>query len=376
MDFALDEQTAILKETAQRFFRERFPSSRLRDVLASEEGYPPDLWREMAALGWLGLVCGEGYGGCGGSLLDLFVLVEEMGKVRLPGPFFCSSVLAGLLIEEAGDQRLKESLLPPMIRGEKIMTVALLDEKGRYDFDRPTLAARRLDGMTHELEGTRLLVPFAHVSEGILLCASTGEGADPVPTLFLVDPRAEGLRLFPLDTLTGEKAFALEFDRARVAADCTVGSIGQGNAHLRRLWPKAAVLKCAEMLGGIERVLEMTVTHVKERRQFDRPLGAFQAVQHACAEMATLRETTRLVTYQAAWLLSQGLPCEKEVALAKAWCNDASKRCMSIGHQLHGAIGFTEEHDMHFYSKHAKASEMAFGTSRLHRSCVADELGI
>lgn len=376
MDFAFDEQTAMLKETAQRFFRERFPPSVLREVLASEEGYPRDLWREMAGLGWLGLVYGEAYGGCGGSLFDLFVLIEEMGKVRLPGPFFCSAVLAGLLIEEAGDPRLKEAMLPPMIRGETILTVALLDPKGRHDFDRPTLVARPLDGMTHELKGMRLLVPFVHVSEGILVCASTGEAAEPVPTLFLVDPQTEGLKISPLDTLTGEKAFALEFDRARIAADRTVGSIGQGNAYLRRIWPKAVVSKCAEMLGGIERVVEMTVTHVKERRQFDRPLGAFQAVQHACAEMATLRETTRLVTYQAAWLLSQGLPCQKEVALAKAWCNEASKRCMSIGHQLHGAIGFTEEHDLHFYSKHAKASEMAFGTSWMHRSFVADELGI
>jgi alkylation response protein AidB-like acyl-CoA dehydrogenase len=142
------------------------------------------------------------------------------------------------------------------------------------------------------------------------------------------------------------------------------------------IWPKATVLKCAEMLGGMERVVEMTVAHVKERHQFGRPLGALQAVHHACFEMATCLETTRLVTTQAAWLLSQGLPAAKELAMAKAWCNDAYKKCAAIGHQLHGAIGFTEEHDMHLYSQHAKASEMTFGTSWHHRSRVADELGI
>ncbi len=376
MDFGMDEQTVIVRDTARKFFREQCPSSRVREILATEEGYSRDVWRQMASLGWLGLVNDEAYGGYGGAFFDLFTLVEEMGRARLPSPFFCSAFLAGLLIEEAGDPRLKEALLPHMIRGEKIVTVALLDGEGRPDFDDPTLEAHQVDGGGYELTGTRLLVPFAHVAGDILLCAKIEGAASDGPTLFLVDPKTDGVEIAPLDTLTKERTFALRFDRAGVDADRIVGGPGQGGAHLGRIWPRATVLKCAEMLGGMERVVEMTVAHVKERHQFGRPLGALQAVHHACFEMATYLQTTRLVATQAAWLLSQGLPADKDIAMATAWCNDAYKKCAAIGHQLHGAIGFTEEHDMHLYSQHAKASEMAFGASWLHRSRVADELGI
>ena len=376
MDFGMDEQTVIVRDTARKFFREQCPSSRVREILATEEGYSPEMWRQIAELGWQGLVNDESYGGSGGTLFDLFTLVEEMGRALLPSPFFCSSVLSGPLIEEAGDQDLKKALLPQMIRGERILTIALLDGEGRPDFDDPTLRAHPVDGGGYELTGTRLLVPFAHVAGGILVCAKIeGAGSDG-PTLFLVDPKTEGLECVPLDTLTKEKAFALRFDRAGVDGDLIVGAPGQGGAHVRRIWPRATVLKCAEMLGGLERVVEMTVAYVKERHQFGRPLGALQAVHHACFEMATCLETTRLAATQAGWLLSQGLPAVKEIAMAKAWCNDAYKKCAAMGHQLHGAIGFTEEHDMHLYSQHAKASEMAFGASWLHRSRVADELGI
>ncbi len=376
MDFGMDEQTAIVKDTARRFFREQCPSARLREILATEEGYSKDVWRQMAELGWLGLVNDEAYGGSGGTFLDLFALVEEMGRALLPSPFFTSAVLSGRLIEEAADQRRKETLLPQMIRGETILTVALLDEQGRSDVEDPTLEARQVDDDAYELTGTRLLVSFAHVAKGILLCAKLHGTGGRGPTLFLVDPRTDGLEMVPLNTLTKEKTFALRFDRAGIDADRIVGDIGQGGIYLGRIRPGATVLKCAEMLGGMDRIVEMTVNYVKERHQFGRPLGALQAVHHACTEMATCLETTRLITTQAAWMLSQGLPADKETAMAKAWCNDSCKKCAAIGHQLHGAIGFTEEHDMHLYSQHAKASEMAFGASWFHRSRVAEELGL
>ncbi|MGW8320638.1 MAG: acyl-CoA dehydrogenase family protein [Thermodesulfobacteriota bacterium] len=376
MDFSPDEQTAIVRDTARKFLLEQCPSSRVREILATEEGYSPEMWKKMANLGWLGLVNEEAYGGTGADLLDLFTLLEEMGRAQLPSPFFSSAVIAGLLIEEAADQVMKKALLPQMIRGEGILTVALLDERGLADFDDPTLRAHPVEGDGYELTGARLLVPFAHVAGGILVCAKIEGAVGAGPTLFLADPKTQGLERLPLDILTKERTFALRFDGARVDGDRMIGGPGRGGAHVGRIWPKATVLKCAEMLGGMERVVEMTVAYVKERHQFGRPLGALQAVHHACFEMATCLETTRLAATQAVWLLAQGLPAAKEVAIAKAWCNDAYKKCSAVGHQLHGAIGFTEEHDMHLYSQHAKASEMAFGASWLHRSRIADELGI
>jgi alkylation response protein AidB-like acyl-CoA dehydrogenase len=376
MDFSVDEQTAILRDTARKFLREQCPPSRVREILATAEGYCPEMWKKMAGLGWLGLVNEETYGGAGADLSDLSTLLEEMGRARLASPFFSSAVLAGQLIEEAGDQALKEAYLPQMIRGEKILTVGLLDEQGNPDFDDPSLRAHPAGGDIYELTGVRLLVPFAHVAGGLLVCAKVEGAAGDGPALFLVDPKTEGLECLPLETLTKEKTFALRFNSAGVGEDRIIGGPAQGSALLNRIWPRATVLKCAEMLGGLERVVEMTVAYVKERHQFGRPLGALQAVHHACFEMATYLETTRLAVNQAAWLLGQGLPAVKEVAMAKAWCNDAYGKSVAIGHQLHGAIGFTEEHDMHFYSQHAKASEMAFGGSWFHRSRIADQLGI
>lgn len=376
MDFGLDEQTSIVKDTARRFFREQCPPSRVRKILATEEGYSKDIWRKMAGLGWMGLLNDEAYGGAGGAFLEMFVLVEEMGRALLPSPFFTSAVLSSWLIEEAAGQPRKETLLPRMIRGETILTAALLDHQGRDDFEDPALDAHQADSSRYELTGTRLLVPFAHVAEGILLCAKLQGREGHGPTLFLLDPATEGLEMVPLNTLTKEKTFALRLDRVGIDADRIVGDIGKGGIYMDRIRPGATVFKCAEMLGGMERVVEMTVAYVKERHQFGRPLGALQAVHHACADMATCLETARLIATQAAWLLSQGLPADKETATAKAWCNEAYKNCTAIGHQLHGAIGFTEEHDMHLYSQHAKASEMAFGASWFHRSRVADQLGI
>ena len=176
--------------------------------------------------------------------------------------------------------------------------------------------------------------------------------------------------------MTGEKTFALVYNDVKAPSGSMVGSPGHGQAYLDRIWPMATVLKCGEMLGGLEKVVEMTVAYVKERNQFGRPLGSLQAVQHYCTDMATYLETTRPMAYQSASLLSEGIPCAKEIAMAKAWCSDAYKRCTRIGHQLHGAIGFTEEHDLHLYYKQAKVAELAFGNSFFHRSRVAEEMSL
>ena len=256
------------------------------------------------------------------------------------------------------------------------MTTALLDEWGNLDFDEPGLLAAEPRQGTCVVQGTRLLVPYAHVADTIIVCAHavarTGEG----PTLFLMEKGAARQKIVPLETMSGEKTFAVIFEGTEVPASNIIGAIGHGAACVRGILPKAIALKCGEMLGGLQRVVEMTVGYVKERRQFGAPLGSLQAVQHHCADMATCLETARLIAYQAASFISEGIPCEKEVAMAKAWCSDAYKRVTWIAQQLHGGIGFTEEYDLHFYYKHAKESELAFGDARSHRAKVADAMGL
>jgi alkylation response protein AidB-like acyl-CoA dehydrogenase len=376
MDFSLKEETVLLRNTAERYLRKKCPPSRVKELAGDELGFSTTVWKEIAELGWLGLIYSDTYGGIGGSFFDLFILFEEMGKVLLPSPFFCSAVLAGLVINEVEDARLKDEYLPPIISGAKILTLALLDEKGRFDYHDPKLEAKEIGVGSYLLSGTRILAPFAHVADEILVCANVTDSERGGPTLIKTDAKAAGQKVVPLDTLTGEKTSTVIYENTTLSAVNVLGPPGQGSRYIDKILPKAIICKCAEMLGGLERVVEMTVAYAKERHQFGRPLGSLQAVQHYCTDMATYLETTRLITYQAASLLSEGIACQKEVAMAKAWCSDAYKKCTWIGHQIHGGIGFTEEYDLHLYYKHAKASELAFGSSWFHRNKVAEEIGL
>jgi alkylation response protein AidB-like acyl-CoA dehydrogenase len=375
MDFSLSEETKMLKSNAEKFMKERSPSSIVKNVLKEERGFSTAIWKEMADLGWLGLIHGDQYGGS--DFFDLFILFEEMGRAVLPSPFFCSAVFAGLLIHEAGDERIKKEYLPEIIGGKKILTVGLRNEKGLYDYMDPALEAQESGEDSHRIKGTRLFVPYAHVADEIVVCAKLMKGSrGSGPTLFKTKNKGSGIKLTPLTTISGERDFAVTYADFPVRHHDVIGSPGKGVMYVEKVMPKVITLKCAEMIGGLSRVVDMTVDYVKQRVQFGKPLGVLQVVHHYCADMTTLLDTARLIAYQAAALISAGQPCVKEVAMAKAWCSDAYKKSTQIAHQLHGGIGFTEEHDLHLYYKHAKVSELDLGDSWVHRQKVADSMGL
>jgi len=377
MEFSLREETKMLKSNAEKFMKEKSPSSFVKNILKEEKGFSPALWKEMADLGWLGLIHGEAYGGSGGDFFDLFVLFEEMGKAVLPSPFFCSAVFAGLLIQVAGDDRLRKEYLPGILQGKRILTVGLRNEQGVYDYPAPDLVAQETGKGSYRIKGTRLLVPYAHVADEILVCARLRKGSRSFgPTLFKTKNKGPGVQVVPLNTLTGEKQFAVTYTDFAAAPQDLVGSPGKGAEYVEKIMPRLITLKCGEMVGGLSKVVDMTVDYVKQRVQFGKPLGTLQVVQHTCADLTTFLDTARLIAYQAASLLSAGLPCAKEVAMAKAWCSDVYKRGTQMAHQMHGGIGFTEEHDLHLYYKHAKAAELEFGDSWHHRQKVAEEMGL
>jgi alkylation response protein AidB-like acyl-CoA dehydrogenase len=377
MEFSLREETKMLKSNAEKFMKEKSPSSFVKNILKEEKGFSPALWKEMADLGWLGLIHGEAYGGSGGDFFDLFVLFEEMGKAVLPSPFFCSAVFAGLLIQVAGDDRLRKEYLPGILQGKRILTVGLRNEQGVYDYPDPDLVAQETGKGSYRIKGTRLLVPYAHVADEILVCARLRKGSRSFgPTLFKTKNKGPGVQVVPLNTLTGEKQFAVTYTDFAAAPQDLVGSPGKGAEYVEKIMPRLITLKCGEMVGGLSKVVDMTVDYVKQRVQFGKPLGTLQVVQHTCADMTTFLDTARLIAYQAASLISAGLPCAKEVAMAKAWCSDVYKRGTQMAHQMHGGIGFTEEHDLHLYYKHAKAAELEFGDSWHHRQKVAEEMGL
>jgi 3-oxocholest-4-en-26-oyl-CoA dehydrogenase beta subunit len=376
MDFNLEKETVMLKSSAEKYLKEKCPPSVVKELIQSEDGYSEKMWKEIAELGWLGLIYPEALGGFGMKFFDLFALMEELGKTNFPSPFFTSAVVSGLVIDKAGSQAQKEQYLPSLINGEKIFTTALLDEKGRLDIYTPTLTARSADGADITVDGIRFLVPYAQVADYLLVVAQLDSTEGESPVILIIPSDTAGLEMTFIDTITEEKQYRVTFNGVNVPKENILGNIGETQSCLDEVIARATVLKCGEMLGGLDTVLKLTVEHVKTRHQFGKPLGALQAVQHHCADLATLLETTRLITSQTAYLISEGLPCEKEIAMAKAWSSDAYKKGTWIAQQLHGGVGFTEEYDLHLFYKHAKASELSFQDAFFYRSRVADQLGI
>ena len=376
MDFNLEKETTMLKSSAEKYLKEKCPPSVVKELIQSETGYSEKMWQEIAELGWLGLTYPESVDGFGMTFFDLFSLMEELGRANFPSPFFTSAIVSGFIIETAGSQAQKEQYLPPLISGEKIFTTALLDEKGRMDVEAPSLKATRADNGNLVLDGTRLMVPYVQAADYLLAIVQNDSADEAGPAIVMLPTDAEGLESTFIDTLTEEKQYRVTLTGVQVPEENIIGTVAETRSCLDEVMAKATVLKCGEMLGGLDTVLKLTIEHVKTRHQFGKPLGTLQAVQHQCADLATLLESSRLISRQTAYLISEGLPCDKEIAMAKAWCSDAYKKGTWIAQQLHGGVGFTEEYDLHLFYKHAKASELSFQDAFFHRSRVADHLGI
>lgn len=377
MDIDFNEEQEMLKKMARDFLTAKCPGSLVRQMLDDERGYPPELWEEIAGLGWLGLAFPTQYGGEGGSFLDLAVLLEEMGRVCLPAPFFSTVVLGGLPILFLGSEKQKKELLPRLCKGKLIATLALTEPEVRFDAAGVTLKAIR-DKDSFVLSGTKLFVSNAHVADVILCVAQTGQGKEAGKgiTVFLVDAKSPGVEYNLLKTIDGTKECEVIFKDVRVPASNVLGGVGEGWSGIEKVLQFAAVARCAEMVGGGQRVLEMAIQYANERQQFRRLIGTFQAVQHHCANMAADVDGMRLTTYQAAWMLAENVPCRREVAMAKAWASEAYKRVAFIGLRVHGGVGFMEDHDVSIFYRKALTYDASFGNAEFHRNIISQELHI
>lgn len=376
MDLSFTEEQEILRKFAGDFLTGKFPKKVVKELEEGETGYSPEIWKEMAELGWLGLPFPEKYGGAGMTFLDLAVLLEEMGKVCMPGPYFSTVLLGGFPILDAGTEEQKQSHLTKVTAGDEILTLALNEPGGSNDaasIDMKTVP----DGDAWKISGTKLFVPDAHVADYMLCVARTDEKAKPEEglTIFIVDARESGISHTALDTMS-DKQCEVIFNGAKVTRENILGQLNQGWNEVKRIINRAEAAKCCEMAGIAQQVLDMTVEYAKERKQFDRPIGSFQIIQHYCADMLIDIEGIRLSAYQAAWKSSEGIPCAEEVAVAKAWAIPAGERIISLAHQVFGAIGVTMEYDLHYYTRRLKASELSFGNADSHRELVAREMGL
>ena len=375
MDLGLTEVQQMLKNSAREFLSQECPLTLVREMEEHEQGYTDELWRQVVSLGWTGLVFPEQYGGTGGDFIDLAVLLEEMGRSLLPAPFFSTVLLGGLTVLDAGTDAQKQDILPGFCDGRLRLTLALTEDSATLEPWGVTLSATQ-DGQDYRLNGTKLFVPDAHVADMMLMVARTSDGADPAEgiTLFLVPGSSPGVSVSQLKTVACDRQCEVTLNDVSVPAGSVLGEVGAGWPIVQRTLQRAIAGKCLEMLGGADAVLEMTVEYTKQRTQFGRPVGSFQAVQHHCSNMATDVEGSRHIAYQAAWRISEGLPAQREVAMAKAWVSGAYQRVCSTAHQCHGAIGFTKEHNLQLYTRRAKVQELSYGDVNYHKELALQHI--
>ena len=375
MDLGLTEIQQMLKNSAREFLSQECPLTLVREMEEDHQGYTDELWRQLVSLGWTGVVFPEQYGGTGGEFVDLAVLLEEMGRSLLPGPFFSTVVLGGLTVLDAGSDPQKRDILPRICAGTLKMTLALTESSASFE-PWGIEAVASPDGAGYRLEGTKLFVPDAQAADLLLVAARTDAGGDPEQgiTLFLVPADQAGITVNQLNTIASDRQCEVLLSQVEVPGDAVLGTVGQGWPIIQRCLQRAITGKCIEMLGGADAVLEMTVEYAKQRTQFGRPVGSFQAVQHHCANMATDVEGCRQIAYQAAWRVSEGLPAQREVAMAKAWVSGAYQRVCSTAHQCHGAIGFTKEHNLQLYTRRAKVQELSYGDVNWHKEAALHQI--
>jgi len=375
MDLGLSEIQQMLKNSAREFLTQECPLTLIREMEEDPQGYTDELWSQMASLGWTGLVFPEQYGGTAGSFLDLAVLLEEMGRSLMPGPFFSTVVLGGMTVMDAGTDEQKQDILTRICDGQIKMALALTEPSATLEpWGVETTAISQEDG--YQLNGTKLFVPDAHVADSIIVVARTSSESDPSQgiSLFLVPRDSAGLTVTPLNTIASDRQCEVSLNNVTVASSSLLGEVGQGWPLVHRTLQRAVAGKCVEMTGGAEAVVDMTVEYAKQRTQFGRPIGTFQAVQHHCANMATDVEGCRQIAYQAAWAVSEQSSPEQAVSMAKAWVSGAYQRVCSTAHQCHGAIGFTKEHNLQLYTRRAKVQELSYGDVYYHRELALQQI--
>jgi alkylation response protein AidB-like acyl-CoA dehydrogenase len=379
MDFSLNEDQTQIARQARRFFENECPIKWVREMFEDGRGFTDEVWGKMAEMGWMAIRIPEAYGGMDMELMDLCVILEEMGRAVQPGPFFSTVLLAGETITETGSDAQKEAYLTRIATGEIRGTLALQEEDGGADPGYVQMRARA-DGDDYVLDGVKLFVPDAQTADFLICAARTEPGDDPATgvTLFLVDANDAGVTVTPLRTMDGtRKQGEVRFQDVRVGRDGILGEVNQGWAPLRRVLQRAQVGLCAENVGGAQMAMEIAVEYAQIRKQFGQAIGSFQAIKHMCAEMLREVEGSRSVLYWSAWAQDHEEPQQAALAasVAKSYCSEAFKNITANTIQVLGGVGFTWEHDIHLYFKRAKANEVAFGDPAYHREEVARILG-
>ena len=374
VDFGWSKSQALLRKSIQEFLKKECPSDRVRELAVDARGYDPKLWDQLAELGYLGLAIPEAYDGMGGEYLELMIFMEEVGRKLLPSPYFATVVLCAMPIMQFGTDEQKQKFLPAIVDG-RIWTLALMEAAADYDPAHIEMSAVKA-GNGYVLNGTKLFVPFANAAENLLVVARTGNGNDAREGIgvFIVDANAPGLQKTMIPTGAGNQQYEVTFENVPVADTDILGQPETGWEIVEYLLQYATVLKCAEMSGGAQAVLDLTSRYARERIQFGKPIGSLQAIQHKLANDFIWVEGLKNLVYNAAALLNICEPCKTLVSMAKVKANTVYEQMCIDGITIHGAIGFTEEMDVGLYHLRTKSMEFDLGASEFHRERIIREL--
>lgn len=377
MDYQLSESQQALAKRAREFLSKECPKSLVREMETEPAGYSPSLWKKMAELGWLGIAVPEDQGGAGARFLDRMVLVEEMGRALLPSPYFTSAVLSGELLSSAGSAEQRRACLEKMIAGDVVVSFAYQEPGTAFDPAATATRAAPGDG-GFVLRGAKMFVPYAHVADHLLCLARTSGhvGSPDDLSLFLVNARERGVACTVLKTIADDRQCEVVLNDVAVPAAAAVGEVGRAYPAVKGALMGATALKCAEMVGGAQKALEMAVEYAKQRVQFGRPIGAFQSIQNYAAEMAVDVDRSRYATYLACWKIDRGLPAEVDVSVAKAFVSEACQRVVWLAHQIFASIAYFKEHDLQLYYRRARVQGLEFGDAYYHRAVIRGHLGL
>jgi alkylation response protein AidB-like acyl-CoA dehydrogenase len=367
MNFGLTETQQSIKNSAREFFSAECPIAEVRRLMETETAIDDALWKKFAEQGWTGIIFPETYDGFGLGLVEMAVAMEEMGRALIPGPFISTVLLAGSIIDKAGTEEQKQKYLAPICRGEAKSTLALLEKSASWN---PSAVA--LDATTNTINGQKLFVPDAAIADFIIVAARI----DNELALVIVPGKAPGLTktLTPGIDLT-RRLYTLSFNNVQIPAGNILARGPKAEQTLEAALDVARVGLTAEMVGGMQRLVDLTVEYAKTRKQFGKPIGTFQAVQHQCSDMLFLLEGARSAAYYAAWALSENDPAASlAVSVAKAYASEGYRDAGNKSIQVQGGMGFTWENDAHLFYRRAKASEIAFGDAIFHRERIAKSL--
>ena len=368
MDFELNETQNLFQRSARELFAQECPPTLVREMIERSEPYSDSIWEKLVEQGWTGLIFSEEDGGLGLGTVELAVAFEEMGRALVPGAFLSTVALAGPLIQKACSIEYRTARLQAISEGRSKATVALLEESANWNPDSVELTATAADG-GFKLNGKKLFVSDASVADLIITVARAGSEL----VLAFVNRSAAGITIKPMAGIDATRSLSVvEFNDVMINSEDVVADGSKARAALEYALDVATLAVTAEMVGGMQWLLDASVEYAKTRKQFGKPIGQFQAVQHHCANMLLMTESARSAVYYAAWQMSNDPEqASLAVSVAKAYASDSYREVGNLAIQVHGGIGFTWDENIHFYYKRAKAAELMFGDATYHRERIA-----